>query len=876
MVALKIIMKSFICQILIFSITFSPVAFSQTTGSQSTEAQNTESHCEENPNEDGTPGIYKVGCEFNNDLAKTDLKDHYAEGVKGIIEQFVGAAFALVGVSLYFMPKEDASLMCPINNGAPVTYKIVQAGSLAYLLGEIAANSDFKKASKIAVDKNFQNKKNENSSDEKNAKNNKDINNKQIAAYDALIKIYKYQVSGLKKKMMMASLAEVAFISALGYEIYNIMGMNKMCSTTKATLTAETKAYEAALTALEKASIAASATPATAQCGATAAAINSYLINLHTQAQLIRAESVAQAAKKAGLSSKDQVALSSFWSDLVAFQQSLSDKVLPESKESEILDDIRQGATNTAVATKIKASRKALATTIAGTGCPNVGAVMAQVNLLEAAHAKPLYCCGVPVKDYPNLDNTNLEVPFPQDVIDNKTIAPKVGKNEYLKSMIENTLYRIAFNKVQKTNEVPQRALREFKNISQYVTMIMDQNNKLIKEDHHYIAYKKMMKNKNANAEDIFFSFMNKVQNEILIKSAHASPFSSLLNIGVKVGVMYYLLNDYLHKYAFPRPKNRAWTWGVMSGLNAVILSFDSKSKKEAQKRLDRVTAEKERFLNSHAEKTEISENNGGSNGKLNLKRPELSYGELGDGQIIMGCASVKNNGYAPATCPSVIPRSEFSFPVSKKRTLSMSNPLSQSLPLISNSAHNVATKGFSPGNLKTIQGNIKNASSIKPALSQYVQNLVDDFDKVDSQKSKKLNNKKSVKLKSSFAKFRKLFNGKNSASDVGSGSLALNPKSEKLGKEKSDVKSSVAAVSGLSQKPIFSNTPSSNSLDFDLDDNSIDIEKGLAESKDQSEFDEFIVDKEEINPNKDVSIFKLISNRYLFSYPVLLEQKKK
>ncbi len=72
----------------------------------------------------------------------------------------------------------------------------------------------------------------------------------------------------------------------------------------------------------------------------------------------------------------------------------------------------------------------------------------------------------------------------------------------------------------------------------------------------------------------------------------------------------------------------------------------------------------------------------------------------------------------------------------------------------------------------------------------------------------------------------------------------------------------------------------SESDFDFDLDD-----EGGIDENGDfgedgtsaraEEDLGEFVVDSGEIVENEDVNIFKLISNRYLLSYPVLLEEKK-
>ena len=130
--------------------------------------------------DDGTGGtnggadVYRVGCEFNEDLAKSKAENHYGDGTKGIVEQFVTAIFALIGVSLFFTPSPLSVAECPMNQGGSISIPIVQAGSLAYLIGDISANAKFKEASKMAVDHSFQAKEDEKKEDAEESKKAKE------------------------------------------------------------------------------------------------------------------------------------------------------------------------------------------------------------------------------------------------------------------------------------------------------------------------------------------------------------------------------------------------------------------------------------------------------------------------------------------------------------------------------------------------------------------------------------------------------------------------------------------------------------------------------------------------------------------------------
>ena len=190
---------------------------------------------EDRNSQEGNRGVYKAGCEFNDDMAKSKMKDHYGEGTMGMIEQFIGAVFAMIGITAIATPTPNSIAACKGHLGAKVTFPIVAGGSLAYLIGEMQANAKFKEASKESVDHAFAAKKTEEVNREgtkeardesrKTAKKNREENLKQIKAYEALEKIYQAQVDGMSTKVKMATAAEIAYLAAEGVELcINRMG----------------------------------------------------------------------------------------------------------------------------------------------------------------------------------------------------------------------------------------------------------------------------------------------------------------------------------------------------------------------------------------------------------------------------------------------------------------------------------------------------------------------------------------------------------------------------------------------------------------------------------------------------------------------------
>lgn len=859
-----------------------------------------ESACEENINEDGSAGIYKVGCKFNEDLAKSKIKDHYPEGMAGIIEQFIGATFAMIGVSLFFTPIPKHIAMCPSNIGAKLTFPIVQAGSLSYLLGELAANAEFRKASKIAVDSTFAMKKDELDDDKDLAQENKESNNKQLEAYGALMDIYDAQVSGLEKKVMMATLAEGAFLTATGIEAKNILNMNSVYLNSDLSGTAKAKALYTSLStnvgtlSAQAATYAAVLPPGSmatqaAACTAAATALSSYLGLSSSQVAQITASISAEKSAKLATTEAQSTGIIGFFSTIISNIKTGLLSMAPPQADAEVAMDNAQATTNDAKDIAFKSARAPLVSTITtqATTCssPAGASAIEAITSLELLNTLPVYCGGVQTHKGATRDSSFGPLATNYEVADHSTISqiasstPLKDNKQYVKAIIENTLRRIVMHRMNnETLTHPQTRLKKIATNELYIQRVMEQQDKIIDDNYIQKKFEQLQREHGIGSEqsqNYLLSMIESLKSEILIKSAHASAFKELLNIGVKVGLLYYSLNSWMKENAFPKPKSRLWTWGIMSGVNAAVIAFDSKSKKEAKSRYDIVVKEAQRFADSHSLRTKISGAVSGTGSKLNLVKSSRTAA-LQSQAGIQTCATAKGNTFVPSVCPSILKKQTFTFPVDKRVVGSSSSPTMKALGNISSGVYSAASTGLQ-GDTSTVSAAVGGLGSLNNALKTNNANLIKSLENDVFSNSNTQNKAEPNKLSASLVKFKKAFSGNPQSSgiltsDLDSGNSSLSGKLEKL--EKSSTASIKSSAGGLNKVSV----PSTPTFDFNIDGgteslDSVEPQRTASLSKEES-LSDFQINNAEINENKDVNIFKQISNRYLRSYPVLLEEK--
>jgi hypothetical protein len=886
---------------------------SQASDGDADDLVSTEEGCDEGSTDDKGNKRYKAGCEFNEDLAKSSLKNHYPEGIKGIIEQFAGAVFALIGISLISNPIPSAVLECPQQIGAKVTFPIIQGSALTYLIGEISANLKFKEASKIAVDKTFDAKKDESynrkaknkeerEKSREESKKNIDSNNKQIAAYDNLSDIYKKQVEGLKKKVQFSTAAEIGIITAEVFEITDYVSIEaegtalvEAASANSIAAIAELNAMAAPLAVQEAAACATSwAGSATvcASCGKAILDLVKYtgILELWDSSKLAEAE-----ALKAKKLTETQIQSTSVTSSMAAVGVcAFSGGCVPVEgvAAAELAADVTIGTTIDGMSLTAKTNRTPFITEleVSAAGCIGAGtAVMPLVVANEAFRAVPIVCSGVQTEKGADWDTPLPLYSYKSQKMDENTLLKAVTdfnsiktdpKLKYVKVLLHNMFQRIAMLKIeQKEFKKPSKEISAIAASSGYADYLLEETMKKIDSTDFNLEYEKINTKYNGSNLALVNDFGNILSDFKLqmIQSAEANSFKELLNVGVKVLLLYFVMNSWLRNNAFPKPLNRLITWGIMAVVFGAIISFDMKSKSEAEDRLARVAKEKEAFLNSHALKTLVTKGNdvtGGEGAKVTL---ENSSQQNGGGSGIVACAVPKGDSFAPTVCPVVVPRSRFNINTNGANFASNGSLLGNSLKSIGDVGYGAAT-GQTFSNPTLMEASLSSLSSKRDSLIKKRDALRAKYDKKPAMIDKNGNKIEKASLGAISSKFKKLYRGDSGVTGVSSQQLSGNsklflPKLNELKKKENKVSSR--------HIPTFKMpTAQKNDFDFDLGGEggtTIDDEGKTANTgKAEEDLSQFVVNSGEINEDENVNIFKLISNRYLRSYPTLLNEKKK
>ncbi|MAX65552.1 MAG: hypothetical protein QF441_13755 [Bacteriovoracaceae bacterium] len=880
--------------------------------------------CDDGKNKDGSPKIYKVGCDFNKDLAKSDLKDHYPEGIKGIIEQFVGAVFALIGITLFWNPIPAALVECPQHLGAKISFPMIQAGSLAYLLGEIAANKEFEKASKIAVDKSFEAKKNESyargadketrEKSQKKAIENRKENDKQIEAYNALEKIYDHQVSGLDKKIKLATAAEVAFIGAEVFELTDLAENFVSAETNLTTVYGENMTALAILDSLAgtiAASSVGSCTPLTSAIYGYTQQVRAYDAAMKAQAEAETAAKTAQtetqvASVTSGFEPTTIVTMGAGGS-LVAVgthnAEVAEDASLASSHDTEnVTAKTTRATTIESVLGTVAACQKALASATAsslGVGAAVLSAAQAAlpsvptaIAAVEGVRVMPILCSGTqtikgadldtPIPTVSQLQN-KIDAAFPHADAAGFDFFKSPQNKYYVKKIMHNLFQRIALHKLDQQNfDSPEQRISQIAETSKYVKYMLEKSMHELEtysfEDEVQSLRSQLAKISNEDDfKDVFFKKMSLLKGE-LIQSAHANSFKDLLKLGVKVGVLYFVMGKWLRNNAFPKPKNRIVTWGIMALVNAAVIKFDSDAQDDAKKRLSRVREERKKFIESHAMDSYMKEDpSKGVGGDGKIVKPGDLLQKAGSGQV-MACAVPKGKSFAPAVCPSVVPKSRFNLTKGSGKIVSSGSLLGETLTGLGDVTYGAAT-GRQYSNPELMEASISNLAGKKNNLIKQRDALREKIDKRPVLKTKEGKKLKGSSLVKSSTKFRKLYKGDPSVTGIDQGVVssinsAKIPELKKVEK-KEDKKKTVTSL----PKFKMPTAPKTSGFDFDFDSSQEGGIKVVDSGEDsdiakEKNLDEFIVNSGEVNENSNVNIFKLISNRYLLSYPKLLEEK--
>lgn len=881
----------------IFTLTCAPVPFLDRITAVYAQDSEVRDDCEDDTNEDGSPRVYKPGCDFNDALTKAGDQSQ-TPGLVGVIEQFIAAAFGLAAInSINFVQHPMNQIDCPGYMNPDITLRLMQAGSLAYIVGNIQSNQKFKSAAKDAVDIELtpQAKRDETVDDKEQAIKNREFNQKQLDAYMALIKVYEAKVKALETKKTMAMLAEAAYLGALGTEILMTKGHTAKCVAASKEDQANIASISGALTALDVA-IKADITPNATCVNAQRALITKVGSFTSSEGQRAAAQ-VEQMTRAISEATADQGFITKIFQGFLAvFSGGAAAFFLNPVEGTRDANDATDATANTAL-TSENAGEMTITTTDLSTSCttapnpvttgphncPQCLAALAPLAKFEGWKVTfPKICCGIR-NTTPTTGLAAMPVPpgkinIEKDVIIIPVVVENSKEMEFLKYATSDLLQQYLFNMIENSKLSREQKVELTAKSLDQLDYFETNFNSIIQspEFKNLVAEysKEIGEKKSSNPKKLMASMFSR---EIFISDANAGGFGELLGLGTKMIALQLVMGNFLRNTALISPQNRMWTFGAMAAANLGVMMFNGKSAKEAKRRLEIVKEEARAFAESNALSTEFDEKLAQlAKSSKGLSAEELAkLNALGQRPGVVTCADPKGNSFVPAQCPSNLRPSAVNFAMDSESRRRLGNsPLGQALPLISDAVAGIGNGStISSGTGGTASGSLAQLGNLRNGIIKQVDGLAEDFDKDVLSKQFNKEQFKNGSLAANNSRFRSLFNGNPETNGVTKDMLAGIDSSladiEKL-KNENKPAGTVAAY----KAPKFT-LPKANDFNFDINDSNSSSGSVGSASGSGSSLEDYQVNAGDVNQKSDVSIFRIISNRYLKSYPVLLEEKK-
>lgn len=348
-------------------------------------------------------------------------------------------------------------------------------------------------------------------------------------------------------------------------------------------------------------------------------------------------------------------------------------------------------------------------------------------------------------------------------------------------------------------------------------------------------------------------------------------PWVPVMNVGSRFLMVQAVLKRYFRNFGMVKPKGRVVSSGVLAGVTAAVIVTDHQAIKKIDDNIAFMEAERQRFDNGTGNR--IARNTDVDGGVA----ANANYGannSVNGGRKIATCLNFRNSTYVPSNCSKSNKTLKLNIKdVMKSVPTNMQASFGSGISSLSNLANKSASGDFSENDFSgEAFGSMQKTNG---ALRNYAQSLVDDIDK------KSNNGDKDRSLASAIKDFEKALGTRGSFSGDNNIADSIASVSSSRSSSNADPKSPLSQ-SGLNSKKAVTGAAGAigafsgggDDLDF-MDDEEMqaDMLSG-AESKAALSLDDFELNHDDINKKKDVSIFKILSNRYLTTYPVFLEKK--
>lgn len=828
--------------------------------------------CEEtDPSATGGAYIYKPGCKFQEDKTATETWTP-----KTVNKILMGLMAVVAIASAKFAYEPNVQLECPQNKAANISLPAITLGGIAYVAGEIQANIRYKAAAKKATDITFTNVKEfEQSGEEGKVVENKSANNKQLEAFDNLIEIYEKQIGAAKTKTALTTVAEVGYVGAAGVELANILACGATCKANWAKLNGLIIPMSSTIN----------------MCPGAGAAFNA----------MYKANNAITMSKNLGYKAQGLQATAKFGNTAKNFFGSLSGGAsavpefgsfdLPSGSLFATGNDASKLKMSTSISTGIGTLTAAGTTPYTVSLCQTSANFAAQLNAYT--NVQPLQCCGTlsntgvptfsmnPKGDYTLPNNTDVKflniLGEAGNLIEGKIIKnDSQRKIDEMTSMIAyNAVFEVEAEKILSSDLSKEKKLLKISQMSSRLEKAFDYLNKNLEGFSSPDLENTQINLANALINghfDKMSQIMNELGRSFTINQAHAEgEWMKVLGWAGSILVLRAALKQIYTKYAGTSPKRRAIYFTILAGIGGYTLTQDAKTIKELKKRKEAVEKEREKFANASFSDSSMEEGGLGAD-TLNLKAGNYEVGTRGLGNY-PGCIAATGNTYGPVKCPSLIKRDAMKIPKMNDKTRNLlSNAHVNSLGTLEDVAFNAANGSYLD-NPNLLSGALASAGSNSNAMRAHNANLrakIDELEKGTQVTDSKGNTVKPFSLSE--------FHDQMMSSLGGGGSSVLPAElAEDLGvsdKEKVE-DSKVAAVSKGTplQTGVTPNTDFSIDLGLD-EEKEMDFDNNQASG--EQKLEDFVVEQNDISKKTEVSIFKILSNRYLLSYPKVLEEKKK
>lgn len=363
-------------------------------------------------------------------------------------------------------------------------------------------------------------------------------------------------------------------------------------------------------------------------------------------------------------------------------------------------------------------------------------------------------------------------------------------------------------------------------------------------------------------------------------------PWGAILNVTSQFMMLSGILGKYGESWGFVKPKGRVYTWGAMSAVNLAVVALDIKAKNKVKKYISSIKSEKKRYLEAagHGGVDDSGGGNGeGTDGDGRLVRNDSGNTKqfaISGGNTTKSCAVPKGQGFAPAPCPSKVPKSAFTVPKPDRQITSGITPSHlDTISFVSDYSSGLATGSKGVDDLGGID--IEKVQSRNQAMRNHNEKLMKKIDQMERKRNK-------GKRSSSTPLASLLATAKRGiiSSSADNALASLSPGSFGSGYDTAEKDSEKNAGSGFTKSSVYGNSKTGGGegpaaqdpLDFGFGDlGGVETEESEREIavRGEEELDDYVLQHDDINKRKDVSIFKILSNRYLLSYPKVMDEKK-